>query len=312
MNDRRSFRLLWNDQNLERLASLRGESTFETKIHLRNVTRALVPNKLVRLDRLSKLQVTSSGMEGAFAFVKLDNGRVFYSHPSSPLRLQQYWVIQDKISPAIRPAAFGAVMDVADRYLNINLSDIDGLTGGTIIEAGAYIGHKAMRYADAIGPEGHVIAVEIDESNFRIMQRNIEVNGLHNRITAIHAGLWSSPGRFESIANSYQRHTLAQIDKLNRSITRMVDCTTIDSIIEEHALAHVDYINVQVNGAELELLKGCEQHIDRIRQFGINSLYSINGEPVQPLIIEWLEERGFSVNFKNQNQKRIVAVAAAV
>ena len=57
------------------------------------------------------------------------------------------------------------MFDVVRRYISAEVSEIDGLVGANIIEASAYIGHKAMRFADALGPKGRVIAVEIDESN---------------------------------------------------------------------------------------------------------------------------------------------------
>lgn len=293
--------------SVEELARLRGECVKETTAYLEKLGRSLVPKSLLSPEKLVSLPIEKTGVEGAFAFVLFEDGRKLYAHPSSSTRLRQYWMIRDKLPKTITPDAFGAVFDVAKRYSFADVSELEGMTGGTVIEAGAYIGLKAMRFADELGPNGRVVAVEIDETNCQIMRRNIEANDLEDRMIPVNAGLWSSVGKFESIANSYQRHSIAQIEKLDGEKTRMVNCSTIDSLIEEFSLEKVDYINVQVNGAELEVLKGSRKHLDRIHHFGITSKYTVDGELIQPQVIEWLESQGFGLEFRDPTKKRIFA-----
>lgn len=294
-------------RKISSLAAARGETEEQTRVFLRRLLPRFIPKRVISPDRFSDLPIVETGLDGTLAYVRLENGRTLFSYPSSPMRLRQYWVIRDKLPRTIRPEAFSAVFDVARRYINADVSEIDRLVGGNIIEAGAYIGHKAMRFADELGPQGRVIAVEIDESNCQIMRRNIEVNSLQDQIIAVNAGLWSSAGHFVSISNNYQRNSLAQVDKIDGNRTREVECTTLDALIEEYGLNTVEYINIQVNGAELEVLKGCAQSLGRIRRLGINSKYMVDDQPVRPLVVEWLKEHGLNVRYKGGSKKRIVA-----
>lgn len=232
------------EQRLSNLAEARGEDPGETERYLLRLLPRLIPSRAISPEKFSDLPILETGLDGALAYVRLESGGTLFSHPSSPRRLRQYWVIRDKLTKTIRPEAFGAAFDVAKRYVNADVSEISGLAGGTIIEGGAYIGYKAIRFADELGPDCRIIAIEIDEANYRIMRRNIEVNGLQDQIIPVNAGLWSSTGRFVSIANNYQRNSLAQVDKIDRSRRREVECTTLDALIEEHGLDTVDYVNI--------------------------------------------------------------------
>ena len=133
------------------------------------------------------------------------------------------------------------------------------------------------------------------------------MNGLQDQIIAVNAGLWSTAGHFVSISNNYQRNSLAQVDQIDRNRTREDECTTLDALIDEYGLDAVEYINIQVNGAELEVLKGCEKSLGRIGRLGINSKYMVDDQPVRPLVVEWLEEHGFNVRYKDGSKKWIVA-----
>lgn len=289
---------------IEKLARVRGESLAETEAYLARLAHEIIPPKLIDPDRLSRLPVAASGLEGPYSFIRLKDGRTFYGFPSSPRRLQQYWMIKDKLSTAIRPHAFATALDAQKRYFQADLGEIDAPDGAVVVEAGAYIGFKAMRYAEAVGAAGRVIAVEINAANCALMQHNLDANGIGN-VVAVNAGLWSERCTMTAGSGGYQRQSLVKVGRIGETASQTVDCLRIADLIEAHGLDRVDFLNVQVNGAELEVLKGCEPYLDRIRRIGINSKYVANGEEIAPLVVEWLESRGRSVNYRQK--RRIIS-----
>jgi FkbM family methyltransferase len=287
------------------LAKLRGETVAETKAYLLCLSHWLVPKKLVDPSKLSRLAITETGTEGAYAFVKMDDNMIFYGFPSSQQRLKQYWMIKNQLPSVICAASFGTVLDIYKRYNKADVSQIND-DAKVIIEAGAYIGFKAMRFARKIASNGLVIAIEVDPANHALMSLNIEANGLKNKISTVNSGLYSKSGQIESKAGSYQRHSLVNINGLDTARNRIVTTTTLDDIIELYNLKKIDYLNIQVSGAELEVLKGCTKYLHLIRQIGITSKYYLDGIPVRDNLESWLQERDIQFSYQGESKKRML------
>lgn len=59
--------------------------------------------------------------------------------------------------------------------------------GDVIIDIGAHIGTYAIPMARKAGPEGRLLAIEGSPQNYALLQRNVEANGLGERISAVNA-----------------------------------------------------------------------------------------------------------------------------
>jgi len=226
--------------------------------------------------------------------VRLASGRVFYSYPSSATHVRQYWMIRDQVPPVIKADTFGAVVDVVYRFKGLGSPDNDFLPneGGVIIEAGAFVGLKALRYAERVGASGRVIAVEIDHFNYETMCRNIAVSGLQDVVTCVHAGIWKTEGRAEAGNRGYQTHSLVDLDSSRRESVGEVETVSISGLIERFGLDRVDYLNIQVNGAEIEALDGCLRHVDRIMAYNVATGYARDGQPLHPQVRAWFAAQG--------------------
>lgn len=56
-----------------------------------------------------------------------------------------------------------------------------------ILELGAYCGYSSIMLADAFGPGAHVTSIEIDQDSVTSSRSNVEVAGLTDQITFLHA-----------------------------------------------------------------------------------------------------------------------------
>jgi FkbM family methyltransferase len=277
---------------LKMIADLRGESLPES---LRNTFRNLlgsVPARIIDRNVLRDLDVQSVDMHNGLVCLTLKSGRMFYSYPSRLKYACIYNAMWDLCPPQFNAETYQAGVDAVVRYKRLAQHDYMPGEGGVMIEGGAYLGYKAIRFAENVGPTGRVIAIEIGRQNFELMSMNIRANGLQNIITTVHCGIWSSNGTMEaefSHANWY--HLAAPEEQAELDQRESVPTRTLDDIIDGHQLGTVDFLNLQTNGAEYEGLLGLDRRFNDVKVLRIAAYYTRDGESQAEKIREHLRSR---------------------
>ncbi|MCB0792623.1 MAG: FkbM family methyltransferase [Flavobacteriales bacterium] len=136
-----------------------------------------------------------------------------------------------------------------------------------VVDIGGNIGVRAMAFARRV-PRGRVITLEPDPENFAKAVRHFSLNGLEN-ITALRVGV----GPEEATHRLYR--VVSSNSGMNRIITqgpgselerfpfREVRVRRLDEILQEAGIGHVDVIKIDVEGFEMEVLKGCMDVLER-------------------------------------------------
>jgi FkbM family methyltransferase len=147
--------------------------------------------------------------------------------------------------------------------------DRDGVTckvesGDVVIDAGGCWGDTSLQFACAAGPEGHVYTFEFVPSNLGVMRRNIEINPhLAPRITLVQhpVGAQSGDKMFFLENGPASRVASTKVDD------RYIECEilSIDRLVATRNIGKVDFIKMDVEGSELDALKGAEDTIRRFR-----------------------------------------------
>jgi FkbM family methyltransferase len=146
----------------------------------------------------------------------------------------------------------------------------DTMTPGmTVLDIGANIGYYAIMESNLVGAGGTIIAVEPSPQNVRLLRRNIELNGADN----IHV--------FEcavSDATSTRTFFLSEMSNLNTfhpggatgtsdSMTEIqVETLSVDDLLARAGVEKVDYIRMDVEGHEVEVIRGLLDSIIAGRQ----------------------------------------------
>jgi FkbM family methyltransferase len=123
--------------------------------------------------------------------------------------------------------------------------------GGIVIEAGAYVGYKAVSFGQQVGSTGKVIAIEASIENFELLQKNIVGNGLNRIVTPLHCAVWKQDGAMEMMSKTRMKNTIVDTEELTFKSNAVVQTKSIDTIIDEFNLKYVDFLNLQLNGAEI-------------------------------------------------------------
>lgn len=162
--------------------------------------------------------------------------------------------------------------------------------GDVFIDVGAHIGKYTLRGAKIVGNEGMVLAVEPHPINYQTLVRNIELNKIRN-VIPINVAAWNMDTKLKFfVGETTARHSI----KANVGLGYFeVEARALDHILS--AYNRIDWIKIDVEGAEYETLCGLEQVISKCRPKILIEAFSKNADKV----------KGF---FKNQ-EYQIVCIA---
>ncbi|OGZ56434.1 MAG: hypothetical protein A3H64_01985 [Candidatus Ryanbacteria bacterium RIFCSPLOWO2_02_FULL_45_11c] len=175
----------------------------------------------------------------------------------------------------------------------------------TIVEVGGHIGSFSV-YAARNAPQGRVVVYEPDPGNFTYLQKNIHLNKLSNITVKKMAVAAKKETRmfFPSTVNTAE--SSMYITK-GQGQSIQVPTTTLSHIFEEHAVVSCDFLKLDCEGAEYEILFGtpasCLNKIQKIAMECHNPSYFNIADPcyTQEGMKIFLSRNGFAVTEVREN-----------
>jgi FkbM family methyltransferase len=146
-------------------------------------------------------------------------------------------------------------------------------SGGVFIDVGANVGYFSIIGANAVGSSGRVFAFEPMEEIYLLLRKNISLNNISN-IETLNLACFSSCGEMtmkRDIDSGKSRLSSLRID--NETVVRL---TTLDTFVEQFSPYRIDFIKIDAEGSDLEVLKGA---IHTIRKFHPAIMVELGGAP---------------------------------
>jgi FkbM family methyltransferase len=138
--------------------------------------------------------------------------------------------------------------------------------GDHVIDAGGCWGDTALYFAYKCGSNGKVYSFEFLPENLEIYNRNLDMNpDLKRRVDLIQNPLWSIAKENVEIQPNGPgtRVKRNQANKIAKDYIFKTE--TIDHLVESGRIEKLDFIKMDIEGAELDALKGSEQSIRRFK-----------------------------------------------
>ena len=120
--------------------------------------------------------------------------------------------------------------------------------GQVAVDIGASVGYFSLLLARLVGKEGRVISIEPTSGNFKYLRHNIEKNGYHN-VMGYKVAAWDKREMVGVMPHSFTKE--------------FVQGVPVDDILESNGIEKIDFIKIDVDGADLKALKGLERTIKR-------------------------------------------------
>jgi FkbM family methyltransferase len=134
--------------------------------------------------------------------------------------------------------------------------------GQVVIEVGANIGAHTVGLARLVGSQGRVLAFEPQRLPFQTLCANIALNSIEN-VDCFWAALGSQDGYIDvPDLNPRKEFNFGGVTLFNAQNGRRVACHTLDQYA---TLSRVDLIKIDVEGMEVDVLRGGEQLLKRFK-----------------------------------------------
>ena len=144
--------------------------------------------------------------------------------------------------------------------------------GMTVVDAGANIGEISLVAAKAVGPQGSVFSFEPVERIAEHLTEHVRLNAL-TQVRVVRRALSDRPGTQPIYLAAEKFHDGSVHDGLGtlyafaqRSVAvQEVTITTLDAFLAEAGATRLDFVKLDVEGAELAALRGAAASLERFR-----------------------------------------------
>lgn len=135
--------------------------------------------------------------------------------------------------------------------------------GDVVVDCGAHIGVFTWKALEAGAAK--VVAVEPDPANLECLRRNFKKEIAEGRVVLAGVGVWSKPGKMTlNLGNGGNTGVNSMVEKeSDKSIE--VPVTTLDQLVKDLGLAKVNFVKMDIEGAEREALAGAMETLKKDR-----------------------------------------------
>ena len=171
--------------------------------------------------------------------------------------------------------------------------------GMCAFDIGAHLGYYSLLLAKCVGPTGRVVSFEPSLVNFSTLQRNILLNNL-DTVELINLAVFSKSGTVEmSVSSTDTASGDWSISRRANGDSIQVQTISLDQFCEANQVLP-DFLKIDVEGAEYDVLMGGRETIGRSQPTMLIELHHFDGElaanRVPDLLnlwnyrIQWLEK----------------------
>ncbi len=172
--------------------------------------------------------------------------------------------------------------------------------GDVVVEVGAGIGDTTHVLATAVGETGRVLAIEAHPGTFELLKKTVELNGLTN-VECVNAAVLAEPGSVAIQDDAdYSTNRIDVSSNGNGQI--LVAGDSLDAICARHGIDSIDFIKINIEGAERVAIKGMSRLIPRIAN-GVVYCHDFIAEDTgeewyrtKDIVREFLTTSGFEVS----------------
>lgn len=164
--------------------------------------------------------------------------------------------------------------------------------GKVFYDLGAHVGFFTLLAAELVGPSGRVVAFEPLPRNLNYLKKHLASNHIKN-VTIIEAAAYDT-STVVTFSES-QKHQNAKISSIGSIKIRTV---AIDKMVEQGKIPPPDYMKINIEGSEVEALKGAELVFQRTRPI---IFLSTHGAGIHYECYRYLELLGYKI--ENTNEK---------
>lgn len=180
-----------------------------------------------------------------------------------------------------------------------------------VLDAGANCGHLSIFFSKLIGKDGIVYAFEPDTFNIARINKNIELNeSLADNIKIEELLLWDE----NKLVDFYEAGTVGSsavwIPDADKCVKK--EAVRIDDWVAKKHIKKLDFIKMDIEGAEIEALDGCVQTIENLKpNFAIASYHIVDGAATYIKVEAFFKKMNYPYKTVRFRKNEIITFAGA-
>jgi len=176
--------------------------------------------------------------------------------------------------------------------------------GMQVVDVGANIGLLSMEFARLVGSNGHVYSFEPEPKLFNILEQNCRNNGFQN-ISCFNMAVGEKSGKsllFRPALHLGDSRMFGEEKSQREKIA--VNMSRLDEVLNHQ---HIDFVKIDVQGYEMQVLKGMERLIEHSSRLSIMFEYwpqALRMAGTRPeKLLEYLRDFDFQIYQLNREHK---------
>jgi len=172
------------------------------------------------------------------------------------------WVHHYRSQAFVSPSIGGQSPAMLDRTTrDVYLWGYTPKYGDVVVDVGSGIGTEVPTFSRLVGSAGRVLAVEAHPTIFEYLVANVTMNNLSN-VTPLNLAIAGELGRVR-ITDDLDDHLSNTIVAVDDGID--VEAETLDGLVATHGLETIDFLRMNIEGAEVMALQGGREALARTR-----------------------------------------------
>lgn len=137
--------------------------------------------------------------------------------------------------------------------------------GDVCFDCGANYGCVTYLMSKMVGERGRIISFEPDPANYEMLRKNAEQLGLKN-VTLVNKALWDKKTFLKFNAEGSLGGGLVTTVNRGQSMLKQqisIETTTLEEVMNDLQLQRLDFVKMDIEGAELEVLQSASNFLAR-------------------------------------------------
>jgi FkbM family methyltransferase len=166
-------------------------------------------------------------------------------------------------------------------------------TNDVVLDAGANCGHLTLFFSKLVGKDGMVHAFEPDKFNIERISNNMRLNpDLSDNIRIEELLLWNENKMIDFYEAGTVGSSAVWIPDADKCVQK--EAIRIDDWVLKNNIQKLDFIKMDIEGAEIEALDGCVATIENLKpHFAIASYHIVDGEATYIKVEEFFKKRNY-------------------
>lgn len=178
-----------------------------------------------------------------------------------------------------------------------------------VLDAGANCGHLTLFFSKLVGKDGMVHAFEPDRFNIERIAQNRQLNNdLADNIKIEELLLWNENKFIDFNEAGTVGSSAVWIPDADKCVKK--EAVRIDDWVLKNNIQNLDFIKMDIEGAEIEALDGCVQTIENLKpNFAIASYHIVDGEATYIKVEEFFKKISYPYKTVRFRKNEIITFA---